>query len=114
MDESRALTTLAEIRALELDMARRLDDTRVRVETAVAEATRHAQRTVADARERGLRQAETDHQERVTAAVDDAEQIRLTGRSEAADLLAELRPQLLGLVDEMLDVILATPAEEGG
>jgi vacuolar-type H+-ATPase subunit H len=114
MDETRALTTLAEIRSVELEMARRLDDTRVRVETAVAEATQHARHTIADARQRGLRQAETDHQERVAAALAEAEQIRLAGQADAADLLVELRPQLLGLVDAMLDVILATPAEEGG
>ncbi len=112
MDEPRALTTLAEIRALEFETARRLDDTRTRVETMVADATQAARQTVADARERGLRQAEAHHRERVAAAVAEAEQIRLTGRADAADLLVELRPQVLGLVDAMLDVVLATPAEE--
>jgi vacuolar-type H+-ATPase subunit H len=114
MDESRALTTLAEIRALELEMARRLDDTRVEAAAAVADATRQARQTVVDARERGLRRAEAHHRERVAAAVAEAQQIHLTGQTDAADLLVELRPQLLGLVDAMLDVVLAPPTEEGG
>jgi hypothetical protein len=114
MDESRALTTLAEIRSLELEMARRLDDTRVRVAEAGVEATHQARHTVEEARERGVRHAETAHHERVAAAVAEADQIRLAGQSDAAELLDELRPQLLGLVDAMLDAILATPTEEGG
>ena len=114
MDESRAVTTLTEIRALELEMARRLDDTRVGAAAAVADATRQARQTVADARERGLLRAEAHHRDRVAAAVAEAEQIRLAGRSDAADLLVELRPRLLGLVDAMLDVVLAPPTVEGG
>jgi len=114
MDETRALTTLAEIRSVELEMARRIDDTRLRIETAVAEANQQARQTIADARQRGLRRAETDHQERVAAALVEAEQIRLTGQADATNLLVELRPLLLGLVDSMLDVILSTPTEEGG
>lgn len=114
MERSQALTTLAEIRSLELGMARRVDDVRLEVDAAVSDAVRNARQTVADGRERGVRRAEARYEERVTAAVAEADEIRRVGQSAAADLLVSIRPQLLDLVDTMLDVVLATANEEGG
>lgn len=113
MDPPRALTTLTEIRSLELEMARRIDDVRSEVETAVADATRDARQLVAEARERGVRQADARYEHRVAAAVDEADRIRLDGQAAAADLLVAIRPQLLDLVDAMVDVVLATASDEG-
>jgi vacuolar-type H+-ATPase subunit H len=114
MDDSRAFTTLGEIRALELATAGRIDDARLETAAAIAEATGQALRTVASASERGARQADARYEERVAAAVAEADRIRIDGQAAAADLLVTIRPHLLGLVDAMLDLVLETAAREGG
>ena len=113
MDGSRAPAALAEIRALELEMARRLDDARARAEATVAEARQRARRVVADARDRGEASAAAHQRERLTAATAEAERIREAGDAEAAAVLASLRPRLQAVVDAMVDVVLAT-SNDGG
>lgn len=112
MDE-RAPAALAEIRSLELEMARRLDDARTRTRTEVDEASMRARQRVADARGRGAEQADAHYQDCVASASAESERIRLTGERDAAELLDTLRPRLDGLVGEMLDLVLTTTNRDG-
>lgn len=113
MDEPRALTALNEIRALELEMAQRLDEARVDAAAAVARASDQARSTVSDARERGASQAVERQRVRVDTATVQAEQIRHAGEATATELLETLRPRLGELIDEMVELILSTSGGDG-
>lgn len=111
MGDDRALTALNEIRSLELEMAQRLDEARAAAAASIADAQRDARATVGAARRRGVDEAEARQRRRVEAAHRDAERIRSSGRSGAAELLDELRPRLRTLLPEMLTLV-TTAAEE--
>ncbi len=113
MDDRRAITALTEIRSLELEMAQRLDDARAEAKAAVMGARDDARRVVAAARVRGAEHAQLRHQRRLDDATAEAEQIRLDGEAAAAALLETLRPRLIALIDEMIEVVLATSTEGG-
>lgn len=107
------MDALAEIRALELEMAQRLDDARTDAEAAKVRAADEARRCVAEAHERGARQAEERRRTRLEAAVAQAEQTRRDGRADAAERRQVVRSRLRDLVDEMVEVVLATTGGNG-
>jgi vacuolar-type H+-ATPase subunit H len=113
MDEPRAENALARIRALELEMAQRLDGARTNADADVVRAGEAARRAVADARRRGAEEAEERRRDRLDAATAEAERIRRAGHDDAAELLAQLRPRLGDLVDEMIEVVLTTTVGDG-
>ncbi len=104
---------LAAIRSLELEMATELDAAKAAAAEEVARARDEADLLVHDATKRGTRRAEQRHEERLAAAALEAETIRRDGDQAAAELLAQLRPQLAELVDDLVEVVLTT-SDPGG
>lgn len=113
MSEPLVEAVLEAIRAVELDVAQRIDDTKASAAKALSDARGKATLVVPEARERGLRRAERQYQDRVDAARAEAMKIEADAAVAIDASLLRLRPRLAELVDRMLLEVVTTDTEEG-
>ena len=113
MTDHLPLAALHAIRDLELEMARRIEA----AESAAAETIRHARAQeralLAAAEQRGVAEADRRFKEAVGRAEADAEAIRADGSTRVAGLRERVESRLGDLVDELVDLVVAPPLEEG-
>ena len=113
MTDHLPLAALHAIRDLELEMARRVEA----AEAAGAEAVRAARvqerALLAAAEQRGVAEADRRFEEAVGRARADAESIRTDGSARVAGLRESVDGRLGDLIDELVDLVVAPPLEEG-
>ena len=104
---------LEQIRDVERDVARRILDAEEQAEASVAQAGREADRLLDQGSQEGLETARRAHADAVAAAHEEARQIVREGQTAAEELVTATRPDLAAVVDAMVDLVLAPPAEAG-
>ena len=108
-----ARSTLDEIRATERDMARRLQEARDAAAADIEAARTEAKRLASEARIRGREAAAIRYEEVVRTAGHEADQVRANATQQAATLREQALPHLPQLVDAIIELVLAPPAERG-
>lgn len=104
---------LAAIRAAELEAARRVEEARRAGGQRVEEAREAGRTLLAEARRRGEAAAERRQREAVAAAEAQALEILQGPAASIEALRRRVEPLLAGLAEEMVDLVLAPPAEAG-
>lgn len=105
--------SLQEIRSLELEMGRALEESRESAAARSAEARMAADAAVETAIENGRREAERAYEAAVRAAEAEAERIRASGRITAARLVEEAGEHLDEAVSAVFALVLSQPQERG-
>lgn len=113
MTERPPLEALHAIRDIELEMARRVEAARTAAEEAVRAARVRERAELAAAQERGRAEASQRLARAVANAEADAAEIRSDGKRRVAALEASLRGKLDDVVEQLVDLVLAPPLEEG-
>jgi vacuolar-type H+-ATPase subunit H len=101
------------IRRVELETAQHLETARSEGITAVVEARRRATATVAQAKARGLEEAQRRYDLAVAAAREEARSIAADGAARAEQLRNRTAPGREAAIDAMVDLLVAPPLEEG-
>ncbi len=107
------VNALEQIRDIEREMARRIRAAEEQAEASVAQAGREADLLLEEGQRKGLEAARQAHAEAVAAAREEARSILAEGQTSADELIRSGRPELAGVVDAMVDLVLAPPAEAG-
>lgn len=110
---NQASHVLEQIRRTELEAARHVDQARAEAEEIVNEARAHARRLVEEAREKGREDAHHHLETVVAEAEEEAAGIRDHGVVEAAELSESTGGSMGPVIEEMVRVVLAPPAEPG-
>jgi vacuolar-type H+-ATPase subunit H len=110
---NQASHVLEQIRHTELEAARNVDRAQAQAEEIVDEARAHARRLVEEARERGREDAQHHLETVIAEAEETAASIREHGVLEAAELSQSTGGSMNPVIEEMVRVVLAPPAEPG-
>jgi vacuolar-type H+-ATPase subunit H len=110
---NQASHVLEQIRHTELEAARNVDRARDQAEEIVDEARARARRLVEEARERGREDAHHHLETVVAEAEKTAAGIRDHGVLEAGELSESTGGSMDPVIEEMVRVVLAPPAEAG-
>lgn len=113
MTMSGAGESLRKIRALELEMGRRLDLARTAAGDRIAAAHQAAASTIEEATRRGRQEAEAAHEAAVAAAEAEAERIRAAGRDAAFEHVAQAEVHLDEAAGAVFDLLISPPSERG-
>lgn len=104
---------LEQIRDIEREVARRIRAAEERAERSIARAASEADRLLEEGHREGLEAARQAHTEALDAARDEAGRIVAEGETAAQELVQATHPELGRVVDAMVDLVLAPPAEAG-
>lgn len=108
-----ASRVLEEIRRTELEAAREIEEARTNAGEIVEQARDQARRLVEEARERGRRDARRHLEEAIEEAEERGATIRDDGAAEAEQLSKATAGMMEPVIEEMVQVVLAPPAEPG-
>lgn len=107
------LAALQAIRDFELEMARHLEAAELAADESVRRARAEQHEALAAAEGRGRAEADRRFAEAIARAQADAEEIRAQGATQVNQLGHRVRASVGGLVDELVELVLAEPLEEG-
>lgn len=110
---NQANQVLEQIRHTELEAARRVDRAHAEADEIVNEARTRARALVEEAREGGRQDAHHHLDRLVAEAEEEAKGIRERGILEAAELSESTGGSMDRVIEEMVGVVLAPPAEPG-